>query len=272
MRRPVLPRVLVLASVLAGFAGGPAPATAVPRVDLSWDSCSPIVTAKQAVPGTVSTLYCSVTGMDEPHMAYTVQLFAGTEFGDLTPALPDAWRFDPLGCQAKYGRIEFIAPNTKTCTPFSGPGPIPSAQIAVIQYFPDGTSNDVFPGTMRVTCSLAYPNAIQTPDPARRYQLARIVFDHASSAVGAGTPEAPCGGLEQPLCFALWSYVGTHGGFPFWWYTNLSYVTPEGITKPMGLGQGYATYGLDASGPWNCFNSVPARSSTWGELKARYRE
>ena len=125
---------------------------------------------------------------------------------------------------------------------------------------------------MRVIVATAYPSTPQTPDPAQRYHLLAIRFDHTHSVSGPGTPGLTCGGYDQPLCFALWSGLQTHGGnclLPR--HPTSHYVAPDGTEEPFQLGQGFASFGLDPATAFSCFEVTPVRGATWGAIKAQYR-
>lgn len=268
----LIPSVLIaIATIL--FLGPVFPAAAAPTIDLSWDSCSPIVVAKVPVPGQpVATLYCSVTGMDRVHKGYVSKLWFATEMKCRTEtSTPDAWRFDPPGCQSGLAQVDF-GNTDPACPPMSGPtGPV--LTISTFEYSPVDFNDQTAVGSMRGTLAAAYPNTPQTPDPARRYHLFAIRFDHTFSVEGEGTPGVTCGGNERPLCLALWSGLETHSGnCSFHRRLESVYVDAEaGVEIPFQLGQAFASFGLEQGTAFSCFEVVPARATTWGAIKARHR-
>ena len=92
-------------------------------------------------------------------------------------------------------------------------------------------------------------------DPAVRYALATLRFDHANSVPGESTPAA-CGGADRPFCFVTaWAGV-THGAPDY----TLEYATTDA---------GILTWqGADEMG---CLGAIPTRPTTWGKLKTIFR-
>jgi hypothetical protein len=271
MPRPPSKLLAIVATLAVATAS---PVLAAPTLDLSWSNCSSIVSTRMPEPGQpVSTLYCSVTGMDQVHTGYVVKLWFATEmFCRSATSTPDAWRFDADGCQSGRAQVEF-GKRHPACPALSGLLP-PPLTIATFEYSPplDGSRNYTAPGAMRLIAATAYPSAPQTPDPAQRYHLFAIRFDHTDSVAGAGTPGVTCGGYDRALCFALWSGLDTHSGFCAWSRPPASlYVASDGTEEPFELGQGFASFGLDPATAFSCFEVTPARTATWGAIKAQYR-
>jgi hypothetical protein len=264
-----LPLAIVAIPVL-----GPAlPAQAWPTLDLSWSNCSPIVSTRFAVPGQpISTLFCSATGMDSVHTGYVVKLWFATEMTcRAETSTPDAWRFDTPGCQSGLAQVDFTG-RDPACPQLSGPLP-PALTLVDFEYSPpfDDLWNYTAVCAMRLTTAVAYPNAPQTPDPAQRYHLLAIRFDHTHSVPGAGTPGVTCGGYDRSVCLALWSGMQTAGGYCLLPRPVASSFVSDGIEYPFQIGQGFASFGLDPATSFSCFEVVPARSATWGAIKAQYR-
>ena len=76
-------------------------------VDLSWNTCSPIVTSKIAPEGALVSFYASITGQSEGHKGYELWWLVG----NASQALPDAWRFDGAGCTASAFAYNSRAPH-----------------------------------------------------------------------------------------------------------------------------------------------------------------
>jgi hypothetical protein len=208
---------------------------------LSWDNCDPLVTHRVIEAGTQVSLLASVTGHDQAHQGYEVWIQMRSSVPE---GLADAWRFDSGGCQATPPLpipIDHLPPGfvSKTCPSFQGF--VPSVQLKVFDF-------DASTHRARVVLSNAYPLGIATPNPATRYFLMRVLFDHTRSVVGPGTPGLTCGSFERTVRFivtkAEWLDMG---GTEHPWPLETAEVTAVG-TMP-----------------------VPALRSTWGQIKSQYR-
>ena len=93
-------------------------------------------------------------------------------------------------------------------------------------------------------------------DPAMRYALATLGFDHAHSVTGDGGGTA-CGGAELPFCFV----VGT---------ADIYHAAPDYTVERATVEPGVLTW-QNADGHVDCLQAVPAKATTWGRLKAIYR-
>jgi hypothetical protein len=243
-----------------------------PRLDLSWDACSPLVVDKTAGPGDQSfTLYCSVAGMTQQHRGYQVNLWFAGEMvcHDETTTTPDAWRFDAAGCQFGLATISVSSTST-SCPTLAGTSTAAQAAVGFSYSVPNGITP---PGAMRAFAAVAYVNTVQTPDPLKRYQLFSIRFDHTDSVEGPGTPGATCGGFEQPVCFALFPRAGRLTGscFGYAGYEDSYYLDAAEQPQEFGLGQPYLSFGREP-GVWQwCFETTPAEGTTWGGIKNQYR-
>ena len=244
---------VALLLVVASAAATPLPASATPTVDLSWNECSPIVpTLERGAPGPI-TLFASVVGQDQGHMAYQVFLYL-----DSPPpffVLPDAWRFDADGCQGS-SRVEIrhvpTATVVKACPAMQGPQP----GIQIKEYTFD-------PLVSRARCVLAtaYPPGVESPNPAIRYFLMAVVLDHTNSVTGGGTPGVTCGGFERdvvidfdPNCVGIGC---GHTPNPIW-------LDLQGNEHEFAIGNGSLRF-------CGSCEPVPAAASTWGMIKGRYR-
>jgi hypothetical protein len=245
-----LAATLALAALI-GIAARPATA-ADGTIDLSWNACSPIVrNISTTEPGQYS-IYASVHGIDQPHQGYEVALV----YGDAQELAPDAWRFDPTGCQGST-RVTIqggLAPATvaKACPAFTGL--LSYASVEDVRMFPptDPAWGFGIPETnMRAELFLGYPPGVTSVDPNQRYFLARFLFDHTYSVTGATEPGVNCGGFEQEMHFRLLrgNYVDT------------------------GTGERHEFARDLALGSWSLGfnNTTPARATTWGSLKNQYR-
>ena len=260
-------------AVLAMGASSPI-ARAQPRIDLSWDDCSPIVAAKSsATDSSSATLFVSVTGLTETYDAYSVKLWYGTDMQcqATTTSTPDAWRFDDAGCQTRALIQLFYGTSNKSCPPAADP--LTALRVESVNHGPLQFDPDTPVGAMHIRAIASFEP--RTPDPGTRYLMLGIRFDHTWSTSGAGTPGLTCGGLEVPVCFSLWPGIGhTQGGpgNPYcndWGRPRSSYYRPDNTEVPIPPGQAYVTYNV--SGSFGCFEATPAQATTWGQIKGRYR-
>jgi len=200
---------------------------------LSWDGCDPQIPDKSYNPVLVPQDYklvISIIGLDAPLIGHDSKITVG-------PALPDAWRFDDAGCQTSSQIAMLDGPFSKTCTALRGTTPLP---ITAFLYDPDA---------MNATMRLAVAYDTFDPDPAVRYSLFVVNFNHDYSVVGAGTPGSTCGGVEKGLLFELYTELGLESGQLF---------------RP-------ATQPGDQQVTWNGGPFVPTVPATWGKVKGLYR-
>ena len=236
--------------VLTGIGVAPHPASAVPTVDLSWNACSPVVPSlPRGAPGPIS-MFVSVVGQEEGHTAYQMYLFVRRPAGG---AFPDAWRFDPTGCQgSSFIEMRHLPPTAmaKSCPAFQGGGN--SLQIKNYNYLPST-------GRAQLVVANSYPSGVSAPDPATRYFLLGVVFDHTYSVAGAGDPGVTCGGFEHDMMVSFDSGC-VSGCFP----RPPSWLDLQGNERDFAVGQGTLTF------CGSCV-PVPAIAKTWGSIKGRYR-
>lgn len=217
---------------------------------LNWNSCvGPL--NRSITPDALNSLYASVSGHSAPHKAY--QVFVAFGSGSAGP-LRDAWRFDAPGCQgSSFLAIDHLAPAAvvKSCPSFQGP--LQSLQIK-------DYSVDPISGKARGVLANSYPtgsSSMTTPttNPAVRYFLARFLFDHSFSVNGATTPGADCGGLEVGVCahFTSSAWLDLDGA-EFEWAKNSEWVTAN-----------------DANNDTRCPGATPAQATSWGSIKAQYK-
>jgi hypothetical protein len=217
-------------------------------IDLSWHGCSPIIPHADPPGPAPMSLYVSAIGQAEPHQAYEFWLTLRTVEG----GFPDAWRFDAEGCQGP-GRVQiehFVVIPTKTCPNFQGAAA--SYQIREFKAAPEFLGQPA--GTYVAYLANTYPAGATTTNPAARYFLGAVVFDHTLSESGPGTPGVTCGGYEKTICV---QFVPS----------RVNWLDMAGVEVPFRLGQWWATFRDQPS----CHGPVPAVAATWGSLKAQYR-
>jgi hypothetical protein len=222
-------------------------------VGMSWNGCAPVVRDISSREPGIYSLYVSVHGMDVPHKGYHVAIV----YGNASQIVPDAWRFDPVGCQStNYVTIGHIPPPAvaTTCPAFQAT--TASVQVKDISLVRDASEG--YPLTnMEISLFNAYPFGNATVDPTTRYFLERVVFDHEYSVTGAGEPGMNCGGFEESICFKLARA----------WYLDF-----DGVEHDFGRDGGEAAIPvLTFNGPEACVGATPVRSTTWGSLKNQYR-
>jgi hypothetical protein len=216
-------------------------------VDLSWDQCSPVVSARSDMAGIDSVgLIVSVQGNDQAHSAYQVHF----QLGAMDDTVPDAWRFDTAGCQVNGSLLIYPSPMgalSKVCPAFQGTAE--TISFGDCELFPAGTG---YPTTLIRGRLVNYYPSGQTAQPAQRYFLAEFRFDHSHSVNGPGTPGNSCGGLEVPIVIRLLFDQGN------------------------GQATSYLSGGMEFSfEPGNTVvtanDAVPATPATWGQIKSQYR-
>lgn len=252
MSRALRIPTLVLALILVG--GAASPARGVGTADLSWNGCSPIVPAVTNPIAGPHRLVVSVLGQQEAHEAYEMYLFV---YRSANLPFPDAWRFDVQGCQRSSPiAIQHLPQGSlaKTCPAFQSG----TTGLQIKQY-------DYIPSTGRARLSFAnwYGPGGPAPNPATRYFLLGVVFDHSFSVVGTGEPGATCGGFESDMIVSFGSSLDCSFGCtpvpltPKW-------QDPQGVQHDFAIGQGTVTF-CGSCAP------VPVRGATWGQIKGQYR-
>ena len=232
-------RFLVSLVLLAAVATA---ASAQGVAGLHWNSCfGPI--DRTITADANNSLYVSVIGHSAAHKAY--QVFVG--FGSVS-GIRDAWRFDAPGCQgSSFLTIDHLAPAAvaKACPSFQGA--LQSLQIKDYSY-------DVVTGKTRGVLANSYPAGIPASNPAIRYFLARLVFDHTFSVAGPTTPGVDCGGLDVTVC--------AH-------FLSTAWLSLDGVETEWAKSPEFVTAN-DPSAGAGCF-PTPAENTTWGAIKAQYK-
>jgi hypothetical protein len=214
-------------------------AVAAPLMQYSWDDCTPVVARKDFAGPGVYTQAVSALGLDQPIQNFSLVI------GFLSDPIPPAWFFSDLcgffcatACQPA-GRVSLLQGGTACDTL---PGFTMTAQYWV----------NLTPGLSGITITGTRTGSF-TPDPNKRYTLARMAFNHSGSVAGAGG-SGTCGGADQPLRFRIGDL-----------YLN-------GVDQ-----RGHATW-ENCIAAWNsdpdftdCPLVVPVKNRTWGQIKSFYR-
>jgi hypothetical protein len=228
--------------LILGFAG--AAYAASPRIDLAWTQCYGVTgwLTNRSYTGAanydlqVSASNVTVDNVGEAYWGHDVVVTIG-------PNVPDAWRFDPQGCQtANFSEVTYIT----TAAGASCPGLRNGEDVPVNTY-----AYNPVTGKAEVEGSDAYAAAGgRIPNPSQLYLLYRFRFP---------LDEDICPGSLQPLCFHLTKAEFAVGTEPALAY--LVFGTP---------GQFWATWN-DAPNSLGCPGATPTQPSTWGRMKGLYR-
>jgi len=206
---------------------------APPSIRYSWDDCAPIALDRDFVGATHYAQTLSVVGLTQPLTSFRIDIAIGA-------SQPSAWQFYDFGCQ---GASRLTASSAAAgCEAILG--------NAVTLSMDPGLTD--FRLHVRV---LGFAPAGANPDPALRYLLARLDFDHTHTTGGFIDPPGQCAAGDALQCFAI-EYVELNG------------AAVRGVDY--GIENGGLTWNLPAS-PGQCPFAVPTRPSTWGSLKALYR-
>lgn len=237
--------------IFAAFAILAATATAsfATTIDVTWTSCTGATNINTTGGGALDA-YVSCIGQNQAAQSYEVWAYGGAPGGT-----PDAWRFDPSGCEGSaFFTLNHLATAAviKTCPSFQDPT---LASLQIKDYAYDGTT-----GKVRIVLANAYPNnGAGNPlatDPTKRYFLANWHFDMTFAVVGPSDPNAgTCGGVGVPFCWAL---------------TRTNWLDTANNEVPFVHGKDYVTVN-DVNNAQNCPAPVPAQPRTWGSIKGQYR-
>ncbi len=236
MRPLLLPALLLLAATAHGD----------PIIRYTWgDATADVVDQPWAGPATYAQTL-SITGLGGTVSALDLTLVDGPvgvpAWQALCPASPvPAPTPDCLG-----------APGFEVDAAVTGAIPIPGTTVsALLATEPASLTNPVPVSLIRIHVAIAPP---LVADPATRYAIATLSFHHQDSVAGGTGPG--CRGADQPRCFALLSTSAIVGGV----YQVLSHEN-DALSWQGSL-----------IGMTQCLRlATPARGSTWGTLKTRYR-
>lgn len=234
-------RILAALTLVVGFAGA---AHAQGCARLSWGTCDPWVSNRpNAGPGVYQVVE-SCLGISDQNVGTDSNIHIGGG-----GPVPDCWRFDDAGCQT--GSQLSLSPNalSKACPVMKGLNSLTITNFALDA----GKEADL-------RLSITYD--VFTPNPATRYTLWLVNFDHSFSIVGPSPGDlSSCGGFEQAENLAL---------------TFALYLNTANQLKPLGnCGDNVIGFPPNAfpSG-YLVFNGgiapVATKASTWGQIKGLY--
>jgi hypothetical protein len=158
--------------------------------------------------------------------------------------VPDAWRFDPQGCQtANFSEVTYIT----TAAGASCPGLRNGEDVPVNTYAYDPVTH-----WAEVEGSDAYAAAGgRFPNPSQLYLLYRFRFP---------LDEDICPGSLQPLCFVLTKAEFAVG------------MDPASAYLVFGShGHSWVTFNDPDNSQTGCMDPTPTHPSTWGRMKGLYR-
>jgi hypothetical protein len=206
-------------------------AAAAPVGRISWDDCTPIVVNKSwAGPG-IYVHVISSTGLENG--TQSVRYFVDTA------AFPDAWIFPDQDFPSWCHPVPGLTALGTSCPA----APVTSSQYHYIPWLTQPR------GSYIVQIGL---DPAASYDPGQRYTLCKISFDHSHSVVGYSPPSSgDCGDVERSVCFASGMLVDLGDG-------------PHQIAMDSEFVQWQAEPGAI------CMGAVPARASTWGQIKSQY--
>jgi hypothetical protein len=207
-------------------------------VNMTWNGCAGPLDVTPAPADTLS-LYLTVSGMNGGHKGYDVRF----TYGNSAQQVPDAWRFDPNGCEGS-SRVRQDVSLPGTCPAFYQAG-THNLQIRQVDFSPP---SDPYATTlMRVLLASVY-DPVTAVNPGETYLLERVRFDLSHAVPGSGSGPLACGGLEQMMAFTL---------------TSATYLDLNGIELNFGRARNPLTVTVNTV--------VPARPTTWGSIKGQYR-
>jgi hypothetical protein len=230
--------LMAIAALWLGFA---APADAQAFIDMNWSGCFGVAATVTNVNYTTAAnydLYISAIGLD----AAPGELYWGHDVSVLIgPNLPDAWRFDPAGCETtNFVEVGYLNTGVAGC------GGLRNGEDVPINTY----TYDAITGVAEIEGSDAYAAAGgRLAVPTTTYLLYRFRFP---------LDESICAGTAQKICFA-----GKRNDFA---------VGTEPATAHL--------YNPPWRTVWASFNddgntlpcpAVPTNPSTWGRLKGLYR-
>ena len=195
-------------------------------------------------------------GESNTSIGYTIKLRLSTAPGGPGAQYPDAWRFDPSGCEP-FGSFQAgqDAPPAvaATCPPLHGT--VPSSLSKTFSY-------DAVTDAASIVLGVGYLGNLGqgnsgVANPAQRMHLGVVRLVMTKAATGPTTPPTTCGGLEKPLCITI---------------TSAQWTNPPGTTFNWAIGNASIT----ANDPQNAsqcpgIGPTPAQPSTWGTIKNQYR-
>jgi hypothetical protein len=248
--------LLLATAALAIWMAGPAHSQ--PVFNMAWNGCygtsGVVAPPAQNLEWTDRfaqyKLYASVTNVSIPAGEF---VFGHDVYIEIGVNLPDAWRFDPAGCQtANAAQVNYNDLGAIGC-----PGLRSGASVTVTGFI----WTDPVAGMAVISAATGYPDgrASAAADPSTTYLLWEMTFPMTSAGTAGGS--GPCVGADQLAIFI------TH---------KVELVIGENVVDARLVTTG--------AGAWGCatFNGegvvlpgsgcrAQAEDATWGQVKGLYR-
>lgn len=235
--RASLPVAVILLVALA-----PASWAQNPQAVISWGTSCPTVVKNMNFTGPGAyRLWVAIKNLTpaDQNVGVDLWLFAGTP-------VPDAWRFDDIGCQTQTRIASNNLPNTKACPAMLGTNPL---SITGVEY-------DV--ATHRESLRFVYTYDAFTPATGITYTMWNIIFDHSHSVAGSDADPTTCDNAGAPLSIAISDPSDVD---------HQSYVlTTANVSEPLHFADP-----SDQSVTWNGEQPIATQPTTWGRIKSEYR-
>ncbi len=246
---PALAATLLLVPRIAMAQGG---------INLSWNDCGPFGSVQRnfACNTNAGSATLVISAVAPQPMSHVNGMAASIEIALGGSSVSPWWRLDPSGCRAGSlsASFDFTGGSGGCYDLWKG------AAVGAVSYGYDLTYQPPISAGARidVSASVATPVAM---DGVSEYDLAGVTIDYARS-----TGDGACAGCADVACLVLPCLrLSQSDGLP-------SFI----LTVP--LIRLYVAFNWQAGFPYDCPpmsvacpGSVPARSPTWGQIKALYR-
>ena len=239
---------------------GATSAPASPALSVNWSGCpaSHPPVNRNLSEGPISSIVISGHGFTRPVRAVQAWLMVGrTGY----TGIPDAWRFDPAGCQAGRFQASYAAASSD-CPALVGDH---VTQVSRFDYNGDaGKGVAIFAAAFD----------LRETDPNATYTIVRFQFDHSNGFFGLGAKPDSCGCVERPQCLRI---------------VTASWLDENLVEYPFVIEQEFATWQDPTNssfcpGVVECFDPpcdipdpcaapqpTPAHTRSWGSVKSWYR-
>jgi hypothetical protein len=255
-------RIALIALLLQAVA---VPVQAFPTTSIHWGSCPAFLGSDRYDPTSTSeTITVTGNGLSGTirSVRFTILIWAGGS------QVPDAWRFDPGGCEVGSFAIG-QTPAGRLCPPLRGTHASESSKVDYLAFPPGGWSD----GREIVRYGVIFDPLVA--DPTTTYTIARLDIDHSNAILGGTREAGSCNCLERPLCISLHDVVYEDGDR----VEHTMYLYDEAIHWNDPTNSLLCPGGPDLCEPacsWDqdttCVASpTSATRASWGRVKAGYR-
>jgi hypothetical protein len=232
---------LFVAVLLAVACRADSVAAQVGATSVWWDACAasatPAANSNKVWAGPI--IYrqvLSATGADNICKGWDISIQIETI---ANASFPDAWRFDPVGCNDSQLSFTTLPVSLSLCPSFQGSQP-----ISICQYWFNTAPAGPNQALLRAQ-SIFMPF---DPVAAKEYTVFQLRYDLAFAELGPGNSPFTCGGAETGLSFRVVEQKLLEGDDEIVDWP----VAHDRIT-------------------WMGADPVPTVPSTWGRIKATYR-